>query len=116
MTSFVLDELSWVVRATVRRIVDGDTFVADLDLGWGVWKLETSGGPCRVRILNYDTPERGTTDYIKARDILTSLIPIDSKVWVVSTKLDSFGRALCHVYLPDGTPLMDLVPPEWKIK
>lgn len=105
----------WRVRATMRRIVDGDTFVADLDLGWGVWRLEVAGAPSRIRILGVDTPERTSFDeWLRAADLLASLIPVGTRVWVESQKLDSFGRALCNVYLEDGTNIAERYPAEWR--
>lgn len=106
----------WRVRATVERIVDGDTFVATLDLGWGVIRKEVAGrAPCRVRILNYNAPERGSADYAQAVNVLNALIPPGTVVWVSSYKLDSFGRALCSVQFPDGLQLLDLLPPQWRV-
>jgi endonuclease YncB( thermonuclease family) len=104
----------WRVRGEVVRIVDGDTFVATLDQGWGQFRYEIPGRvPCRVRILGYNTPERGQPDYVKAMSILGSLIPPGTTVWLNSYKLDSFGRALCDVELMGGQQLRDLLPTEW---
>jgi endonuclease YncB( thermonuclease family) len=108
-------ELTWHVRATVARIVDGDTFVASLDLGWGIFRDECAGAPCRVRILSYNTPERGQPDYARAIAALSGVLPIGIELWVVSHKLDSFGRALCDCFLKDGTNVLDLLPPEWRV-
>jgi endonuclease YncB( thermonuclease family) len=111
----MIDEPSWIVRATVVRIVDGDTFVADLDLGWGVWRRETIGAPCRVRVLGYNTPEKGQPGWTEATNLLGLVLPPGTIVWVHSKKLDSFGRALCDVYLKDGTNVLDHLNLEWKI-
>lgn len=100
---------NWTVQATVVRIVDGDTFAADLDLGWGVWRKEVTGAPSRIRVLGIDTPERGEVGYEDAKVRLGTLIPPGTLVWVESTKLDSFGRALCNVILLDGRNLVELL-------
>jgi endonuclease YncB( thermonuclease family) len=110
------DPLTWTVRAVVERIVDGDTFVAEFDLGWGIYRKDVKGSPCRVRILNYNTPERGALEYQRAVEVLAAIIPPGTKVWVVSHKLDSFGRALCDVILPDGNNLLSVLPKEWHIE
>jgi endonuclease YncB( thermonuclease family) len=110
-----LTDLTWRARATVKRIVDGDTFVAALDLGWGVFKTETTAAPCRIRILHYNTPERNQPDYARAVSALAATIPPGTDVWVTSHKLDSFGRALCDVRLKDGTDIVDLLPMEWRL-
>jgi endonuclease YncB( thermonuclease family) len=109
-------EHTWKVRAVVKRIVDGDTFVADLDLGWGTWRLETARAPSRVRVLGYRAPERGQPGYAEAIAALSAILPPGSACWVESTALDSFGRALCHCYLADGTNLLDLMPQQWREK
>lgn len=44
----------WSYRATLNRVIDGDTYVLDLDLGFHVKLTET------IRLLGIDTPERGT--------------------------------------------------------
>jgi endonuclease YncB( thermonuclease family) len=108
-------EMTWKVRATVRRIIDGDTFAADLDLGWGVWRLESAAAPCRIRILNYDTPERGQPGHAEATHLLASLLPVTSICWVESLKLESLGRVLAHVYTPDGVNILDLLPVDWRV-
>lgn len=47
-------------RATVLKIVDGDTVDVDIDLGFGIWLRNE-----RVRIMGIDTPESRTTDKIE---------------------------------------------------
>ena len=39
-------------RASILRVVDGDTVDVDIDLGFGVWLRNE-----RVRIMGIDTPE-----------------------------------------------------------
>lgn len=106
--------LTWTVRATVGRIVDGDTFVATFDLGWGVVRSETPGSPCRVRLLGYNAPERGDPDHAAATAALAEALPAGTVVWLRSHRLDAFGRALCNVMLTDGTDLVDRLPPRWR--
>jgi len=108
-------ELTWTVRAKVERIVDGDTFVATMDLGWGVYRAEVKGCPSRVRVLGYNSPERSSPDYQRAILALAAIIPPGTTVWLISRQLDSFGRALCDVILPDGTNLLDSLPKEWRL-
>ena len=47
-------------RATVRKIVDGDTVDVDIDLGFGVVLTDE-----RVRIMGIDTPESRTRDKVE---------------------------------------------------
>ncbi len=105
--------MTWKVRVVVNRVVDGDTFDGDADLGWGVWRRSIKGAPMRFRILGLDTPERGQPGYAEALGLAAALLPVGSSVWVESMALDSFGRALVNVTLVDGTNLRDLMPEEW---
>lgn len=100
---------TWTVQATVLRVIDGDTFAADFDLGWGVWRREVTGAPSRVRILGIDTPERGQPGFEEAKTLLATVLPAGLVVWVESTKLDSFGRALCNVFLQDGRNILEFL-------
>ena len=47
-------------RASIRRVIDGDTVDVDIDLGFDV-KLEDE----RVRIVGIDTPESRTSDPVE---------------------------------------------------
>ena len=49
-------------RATIRRVVDGDTVDVDIDLGFGVWLKDE-----RVRIMGIDTPESRTRDKVEKK-------------------------------------------------
>ena len=102
--------LTWRVRATVLRIIDGDTFAANLDLGWGVQRLEVRGALSRVRILGRNAPERGKPGFVEATAALAAVLPPGAVVWLTSHSLDSFGRALAEVHMLDGRALTELLP------
>ena len=106
----------WRVRASVVRVIDGDTFAVDLDLGWGIVRRESPGSPCRVRILNYNTPEKGKPLWSEATKMLSDELPVGTVVWLTSHALDSFGRALCSVEMEDGTDLLSKLPSNWVIR
>jgi len=104
----------WTVPARVTRVIDGDTLVCDLDLGWNVWHMEQ-----RVRLLGIDTPElKGST---RMAGEAARLFVINTLGWsaawntepvavtVVSEQLDSFGRVLGRVLLADGSDLSTLL-------
>jgi endonuclease YncB( thermonuclease family) len=105
----------WSCQATIIRWVDGDTAVADLDLGWGVWRKEVKGAPSRLRLLGVNAPELRDLGGPEAKALVEELIPVGSVVWIDSHSLDSFGRALVTVRLMDGRALLDLLPEEWKV-
>tara|TARA_E500000081_G_C6009504_1_gene295127 strand:- start:184 stop:627 length:444 start_codon:yes stop_codon:yes gene_type:complete len=49
-------------RATIRKVVDGDTVDVDIDLGFGVWLKDE-----RVRMMGIDTPESRTRDKVEKK-------------------------------------------------
>lgn len=108
---------TWRCRATVLRVVDGDTFAADFDLGHGTWIHEVPTlRPNRVRVLELNTPERGEPRYLEAAALLgVALGGVGATVWVDTWKLDSFGRWLSHVKTMDEVDVRSLMPEEWWI-
>jgi len=79
-----------LIKATVVRVIDGDTF--EVRIG--------QGSPVRVRVIGYDSPEKDepfgdtATKFVKAllegREVL-----LESDVQA----LDRYGRRLYHVWL-----------------
>ena len=49
-------------RATIVKVVDGDTVDVDIDLGFGIWLKDE-----RVRIMGIDTPESRTRDKVEKK-------------------------------------------------
>lgn len=89
---------SWTYPAKVRRVIDADTIVCDLDMGMRVWQHDI-----RVRVLGVDAPEMNTPAGEAARLYVIDLMT--SARWectVVSESYDSFGRVLGDVYFDYG--------------
>lgn len=84
--------------ATLIRIIDGDTFVADLDLGFKIHKVET------VRLSGINTPESRTRNLeekrhgLAAKKVLGGLLTDARKIVVKVAEVGKFGRALGSVY------------------
>ena len=83
---------------TVVRVIDGDTFVADIDLGFGICLLRK-----HIRIYGVNTPEvvGKTKDAgLKARNYLEEWLKLNaSDLWIiVENKQDKYGRILARVY------------------
>lgn len=104
----------WVAEATVIKVIDGDTFHARLDIGWGITlapRLGDRPGPGTVRLVfadgsKYDAPELSTPHGKAAKDVLTELMLSAGQVVTVhSHRLDDFGRTLGSVTLPQGQDL-----------
>lgn len=84
-------------RATVTRVIDGDTLELIIDKGF----YDTSKR--RVRLLGVDTPERGQVNYKEATEYTRSLA--EGKDVIIQTfKGDDFGRYLADVWI-DGVHL-----------
>ena len=79
-------------RATILRVVDGDTVDVDIDLGFGVWLRNE-----RVRIMGIDTSESRTRDKeekkfgLLAKERLKELLP-EGKSSVLRTQIDKDGE------------------------
>lgn len=88
---------TWTFYAHVVRVVDGDTFVADLDLGLDTWRMSA-----RVRLAHIDAPPIDSAPGLQALQGLTDLLA-SSVVRVVSMDYqERYGRILATVTLPDG--------------
>jgi micrococcal nuclease len=87
------------VAARVERVVDGDTFVADI-----------GGRDERVRVIGVDTPETVAPDRPVERYGRESSNFAKRELSGVTVRLggdveprDRYGRLLAYVWLPDGT-------------
>jgi endonuclease YncB( thermonuclease family) len=85
-------------NAYVKRIIDGDTFDAEVDLGFHTWSKQ------RFRVSGYSAPEiRGIEKNIGviAKAKLEELLPINGQIILTSTKTEKFGRWLADVILEE---------------
>lgn len=99
--------------AVITRVIDGDTFIADIDCGFRMWLRDVS-----VRVLGIDTPEVTGTDRPRgeaARAFATGVL-LGRRVFLHSTEYDSFGRVLAAVWLPDGRRLDEVLREEGHVK
>ena len=90
----------------VLRIVDGDTFVADID-----------GTQTKIRLIGVDTPEsvhpdssRNSDEGKTASEYTKSLLE-NKNVYLEYdvSRNDKYGRTLAYVYLDENTMLQDLL-------
>lgn len=81
-----------VLPATVKRWVDGDTVVLDVDLPFGLT------GRYDFRLFGIDTPERGFRGWAEATGMANHFAPAGSLVSVRTFKdPDKYGRYLAVV-------------------
>ena len=90
-------------RATIRRVVDGDTVDITLDLGFDILYNN------RLRLHGIDTPESRTRDLeekklgLAAKERVKELCPVGSTVTIKTIKdgRGKFGRILGEIYVGD---------------
>jgi micrococcal nuclease len=79
-------------RVFVTRVIDGDTFDGNVDLG-----MDVSLAGQRFRMIGINTPERDENGYREATDYLREQLHGQTVV-IVSHDRDVFGRWLVDVY------------------
>lgn len=92
-------------KATVKRIIDGDSLVLDIDLGFYMFMNET-----KIRLYGLDTPEMASEDpllrlqAIMATRYLFDNLNIGEKVTIktVLDKREKYGRLLATIITNDG--------------
>lgn len=78
-------------RATIVRVIDGDTVVADVDLGFHVTHRVT------FRLLGIDCPEMNTAAGKAAKEFVVAWL-IGDRTFVFDThKTDKYGRYLAKI-------------------
>jgi endonuclease YncB( thermonuclease family) len=86
---------TWIVYGTLIRAIDGDTVVADLDLGWKVWFRDV-----RIRLEGINAPERGKPGATEATAELQAFE--GERIKVASHSVDKYGRVLATVTVLNG--------------
>ena len=84
----------YTYKAQVGRVIDGDTVVLEIDLGFNIFHVMS------CRLLGVNAPELNAKDEetkfyaVKSKEFLMSLLPVGKIVTIESKKLDKYGRAL----------------------
>ena len=93
----------WCYRATVLRVIDGDTIDVDVDCGFGNRRTE------RLRLLGINAPEmkgatwdRGDASMEALKELLRNAMDAQGYICIQTEKDDAFGRYLATIYLPSG--------------
>ena len=87
-------------RASLQKVVDGDTLDLSIDLGMHVYSRQ------RVRLLHVDTPERGQVGSAEATQAVKDWFTTHGTNVVIRTYLDKgdkYGRFLAEVFPHDGS-------------
>ncbi len=90
-------------QAVIQKIIDGDTFEIDIDLGLSIWVHNE-----RIRLFGVDTPEvygvkMGSPEWVlgnKASEFVKSVLHQNDEIIVetVKDKKEKYGRYLAVVY------------------
>lgn len=102
-------------KATITKIVDGDTVDVDIDLGFGIWMKDE-----RVRIMGIDTPESRTSDKVEkifglaSKERLKSILGKTTILKTFAAKdgedmKGKFGRILGDFIAEDGRMVTDIM-------
>lgn len=96
----------YTYKATLDRVVDGDTVDLNIDLGFDVWIKK------RVRLHHVDTPEKRTRDLLEkvfgylASDFVSVNLHKAKKMVIKTTidgSTDKYGRVLGEIWCDDDT-------------
>ena len=82
----------------IIRVIDGDTFEAIIELGFGVVQKFC------IRLNGIDTPQKNTDKGRKAKEFVRQLIET-KQVIITDAGSEKYGRALASIQLMDGTDL-----------
>jgi len=85
-------QATYVYKAIVERVVDGDTLLLRIDLGFTVWKEQ------RVRLAGVDTPPIDEPKGRKAYEYVRNQMAKAPFVMVKTNKIDIYGRYIGHVF------------------
>ena len=95
----------WTFPARLVRVIDGDTVVLDLDLGFYQWRLGRS-----YRLARIDAPELNTELGKVARAAVDAFLVGESllvkSLLAQTSKADNFGRFIVEL-LADGENVSD---------
>lgn len=82
----------YTYAAKLVRVIDADTVVLDVDLGFKLWRTTDS-----YRLSRIDAPEINTEAGLAAKRALSDYL-IGKGLMVTTAKADNFGRWLIELY------------------
>lgn len=83
---------TYVFKAIVLEVVDGDTLVVDVDCGFEIKKKE------RIRLAGIDCPDIVTDEGKEAAEYVRNQLARGPFIMLRTTKVDINGRFLGHVF------------------
>ena len=89
-------ERLYVYSAAIEKIIDGDTLMLNIDLGFDVWKRQ------RIRLRGIDTAELGTPEGNAAKAYVEERLRGVIRVVIQTVKMDIYGRYVCDLFYLRG--------------
>jgi len=83
---------TYLYKAKVKDVVDGDTLILQIDLGFYVWKEQ------RVRLAQINCPEMDSKEGKKAFEYLKKKMLKTDFVMIQTNKIDLYGRYVGHIF------------------
>ncbi len=92
------DVMSYTYAATIDRVIDGDTLLALIEVGFGIIVRD------RLRLRGVDPPEVGTPEGDRAKRFVEKLLPAGATVVIKSHKwkTDPHGRFVADIFYKEG--------------
>jgi hypothetical protein len=90
-----IEHLRYTYHAWVSRVLDGDTFEAVVDLGFGITTTQT------LRLRGVDAPEIVTKDGQEAKQFVEGLLQPGTPVFIKTSRSDKYDRYLVDVFVAD---------------
>ncbi|MDD4902851.1 MAG: DUF1016 N-terminal domain-containing protein [Patescibacteria group bacterium] len=96
----ITDKPSYTYGATIDRVIDGDTLLVLIEVGFGIIVRD------RLRLRGVDAPELGTPEGDRAKKFVEKFLPAGSTVVIKTHKCqtDVYGRFVADVFYREGAP------------
>ncbi len=94
---------AYLYKALVERVIDGDTLLLNIDLGFQIWKEQ------RIRLAGIDAPAIDEPEGEKACRYVLNQLARAKFVMVKTNKIDVYGRYIGHVFYSLKEASMDEV-------
>lgn len=86
------DQATYVYRAIVEQVVDGDTLLVRIDLGFDTWRSQ------RLRLAQIDTPPLKEQEGQAARDYVHEVLAPCDWIMIRTNRVDMYARYIADVF------------------
>jgi endonuclease YncB( thermonuclease family) len=115
-----LAPLTTTYAATVVKVLDGDTFHADMVIGKGDFlgtEVAMVAMDTSIRLYGVNAWEKNTEAGKAARENMRQVLPPGTRLTLSRVRKGKFGRTVAQVTMPDGSDLAaTLIAEQWAAK